>query len=121
MNSVFVELRFWLLVLFSVLAPSAVYWGLLAKRAISRYTVLGLGVVLLIMAGIDAYLLQSLAEMAKRTSSTLDDSIFLSELSVALYLFPLTFGGIGVNLVSHVLIRHLEQAEARFDKTRKGD
>jgi hypothetical protein len=30
------------------------------------------------------------------------------------------FGGIGVNLISHILLRHLSEAEARFDKEHPG-
>ena len=29
---------------------------------------------------------------------------------------PVVFGGIGVNLISHVLLRHLTEAEGRFDR-----
>jgi hypothetical protein len=29
---------------------------------------------------------------------------------------PAVFGGIGVNLISHVLLRHLAEAEERFDR-----
>ena len=121
LNSVFVEMQFWLLVVFSLLLPAAVYWGLLVKHAISRYTVLVFGVALVLIAGVDVYLLQSLAVKAKATISSVDDSVFLSELSVALYLFPLAFGGVGVNLISHVLVQHLEKAEARFDTAHPED
>ena len=41
-------------------------------------------------------------------------SVFLSEVSFALYLFPLMFGGIGVNMVSHALVNHPTAAESRF-------
>jgi len=43
-------------------------------------------------------------------------AVFVSEVSFALYLFPLMFGGIGVNMVSHVLVNHLTAAENRFAK-----
>lgn len=33
---------------------------------------------------------------------------------MALYLFPAMFGGIRVNIISHVLLRHLDEAELRF-------
>jgi hypothetical protein len=42
--------------------------------------------------------------------------IFSSELSMALYLLPAVFAGIGVNLLSHVLIGHLNEAEQKFDQ-----
>ena len=45
-----------------------------------------------------------------------DDAWFSSELTIARYLLPVVFGGIGVNLISHVLLRHLTEAEGRFDR-----
>ena len=113
--TVFVELRFWLLVLFSLLVPLFIY-GLLKKRTISRASVLAFGLLLVAIAGADVYLLQSLQSLARRSTSLIDDGIFASELSVALYVIPILFGGIGVNLVSHVLIAHLLKAEKQFDK-----
>lgn len=114
--SVFVELRFWLLVAFSLVLPAGIYGLLLATRSISRTAVLGFGVALVVIAGVDVYLLQSLASVAKVTPSLSDDALFTSELSVALYLLPVVFGGIGVNLISHVLLHHLSEAERRFDR-----
>lgn len=115
-GTVFVELRFWLLVLTSLVLPVGIYAWLLARQAVSTLLILVLGMVLLLLSGIDVYLLQSLANTAKHSISLADDALFLSEVSVALYLLPVLFGGIGVNLVSHVLIRHLEAAEAKFDR-----
>ena len=108
-QTVFVEVQFWLLVLFSIVVPVLIYVGLLKRRNISRNTVLVFGVVLLLISGVDIYLLQVLSKMAKTSVSHWDNSVFLSELSMALYLLPLTYGGIGVNLISHVLIRHLSR------------
>jgi hypothetical protein len=117
-KTVFVEIQFWLLVLFSIIVPVAIYYGLLKRRNISRNTVLLFGVVLLLISGVDIYLLQVLSKMAKTSLSHWDNSVFLSELSIALYLLPITYGGIGVNLISHVLIRHLSRAERRFEQMR---
>ena len=114
--NVFMELRFWLLVVFSVVLPAVLYAGSMAIRAISRAAVAVLGLSLVLVAGIDVYLLQSLAAMARATLSVVDDAVFLSELSIALYVLPLMLGGIGVNLISHVLLRHLEAAEKRFER-----
>lgn len=72
-NSVFVELRFWLLVLCSLVAPLAIYATMLFKRAISRKTVLLLGVVLVGIAGLDVYLMQILSAKARLTPSLADD------------------------------------------------
>ena len=116
MKTGFMELHFWLLLLFSVVLPAAIYAGLLWRRVISRNTVLVFGLLLLIISGVDIYLLQVLANMAKTTASHWDNTVFLSEVSLALYLLPVTYGGIGVNLISHVLIRHLSHAERRFEQ-----
>lgn len=118
--SVFVELRFWVLVVFSLVLPAAIYAVLLVSRSISRAAVLGFGVALVLIAGVDGYLLQSLANLAKTSPSLADDAVFLSELSIGLYVLPLVCGGIGVNLISHVLLRHLGEAEARFEKEHPG-
>lgn len=119
--SVFVELRFWLLVVFSVVLPAALPAALMAIRAISRAAVAVLGLALVLVAGVDVYLLQSLAVLAKATQSLADDGVFLSEVSIALYVLPLMLGGIGVNLISHVLVRHLEAAEKRFERRNPHD
>lgn len=116
--SVFLEIRFWLLVAFSFVFPVALYGVALAKRAIARNTVLLLGLSLVVIAGIDVTLLQSLATTAKRTPSLADDAVFVSELTLGLYLLPVMFGGIGVNVLSHVLVRHLGEAEGRFEAER---
>lgn len=118
--SVFVELRFWVLIVFSVVLPAGIYAALLRTRAISRMAVLGFGVALVLIAGVDVYLLQSLTSVAKITPSLADDAVFRSELSIALYVLPVVFGGIGVNLISHILLQHLSEAETQFDKEHPG-
>ncbi|CAN7208613.1 hypothetical protein LJR118_000674 [Acidovorax sp. LjRoot118] len=118
--SVFVELRFWVLVVFSLVLPAGIYAALLRTRAISRLAVLGFGIALVLIAGVDVYLLQSLAALARHTPSMADDAVFLSELSIALYVLPVVFGGIGVNLISHVLLHHLTEAEKRFEREHPG-
>lgn len=47
-----------------------------------------------------------------------EDLYFASEVALALYLLPMVLAGIGVNLVSHVLVHHLAEAERRFDMAR---
>lgn len=118
---VFMEVRFWLLIGFSVVLPAGIYVLLWRVRAISRIAVLGLGIALVLISGVDVYLLQTLASMAKVTPSLADDALFTSELSLALYIVPVVFGGIGVNLISHVLVRHLTEAEKRFDREHLGE
>lgn len=114
--TIFTELRFWLLIVFSVVVPTWIYVALLRKRAISRATVLLFGFVLVLISGLDVYLLQSLANAAGSSPSLQDDKIFRSEVSLALYLFPVMFGGIGINIMSHILVSHLLDAEARFKR-----
>jgi hypothetical protein len=120
-TTVFTEMRFWLLVVFSGVLPFAIYWMLLVKRAISRTTVLLLGLSLVAIAGVDVYLLRSLAALAKLTASIADDAVFVSEVSIALYLLPAMFGGIGINVISHVLVSHLVEAETRFKAENRDD
>ena len=76
---------------------------------------------LVLIAGVDVYLLQSLSSLAKTSPSLADDALFVSELSIALYVLPVVFGGIGVNLISHVLLRHLTEAEKRFEREHPRD
>jgi len=115
-ESVFAELSFWLMVIVSLVLPFTIYGVLMVKRAISRATVLVFGFTLVAIAGFDVYFLQHMATLAKATHSLADDAVFVSEVSFALYLFPLMFGGIGVNVISHVLVSHLVAAERRFAK-----
>jgi hypothetical protein len=114
--SVFVRIEFWLLVIFSFFAPVAIYATLMAKRSVRPRAVLWLGLAFLAIAAIDVYLLQSVASSSRQSASLADDAVFVSEISLALYLLPALFAGIGVNLVSHVLIRHLTDAEQRFER-----
>jgi hypothetical protein len=89
-------------------------------NSISRLTVLLFGFALIVLSAMDIYLLQILSKMAKHTPSMLDDKIFSSEISVALYLLPALFAGIGINVLSHILITHLTEAENRFDRKHPG-
>jgi hypothetical protein len=119
-QTVFFEATFWLLVLFSFVAPVVIYAVLLRTRSVSAATVLVLALVLIVIAGIDLYLLNRLATMARDSASLVDDAVFLSELRLALFLLPALFAGVGINLISHVLIRHLQKAEARFEAEHPG-
>ncbi len=114
-HTIFAELKFWLMVLASVVLPFGLYAVLMTKRAISRRTTLLLGFALVAIAGMDVYFLQILARAAKSTPSLADDAVFVSEVSIALYLLPAMFGGIGVNVISHVLLMHLDDANRQFN------
>ena len=100
----------------SIVLPVSLYTILMVKRAISRPTTLLLGFALVAIAGLDVYFLQVLSPAVKLTPSHADDAVFLSEVSLALYLIPAMFGGIGVNVISHVLVRHLDDANYRFNQ-----
>lgn len=115
-ESIFFETGFILLVICSLVLPIALYAYMMRKRAISRKTVLSLGVLLIVLSGADIFLLQQLKAFAQASSSLLDDLFFISEISVALYLLPALFAGVGINMISHVLIRHLSEAERRFER-----
>jgi hypothetical protein len=115
-DSVFVETEFFVLILFSVVLPACLYAYMMWKQAISRRTVLLFGIILIAISGTGIFLLQRLAEIARTSPSLFDNVIFASEISVALYLLPALFAGIGINILSHVLISHLADAERRFDR-----
>ena len=112
----FVEVKFWLFAACSVVVPVVIYGVLLAKRAVSHLTVLVLGLMLVVIAGVDLYLMQGLIATSKVTPSLADDAVFASEVTIALYLLPALFAGIGINLISHVLIRHLGPAERAYEQ-----
>jgi hypothetical protein len=115
-ESVFVEVEFFALIVFSFILPVSIYGYMMWKRAISRKVVLLFGAILIGISGVDIFLMQRLAVMAKNSSSLIDARIFASEISVALYLLPALFAGIGVNLISHVLTNHLSDSERQFDQ-----
>ncbi len=119
-ESVFAQRAFWMLVVFSLVLPVGIYAVLWLRRAVSPATVLAFGCALVAVAGVDVYLLQILSTAARKTPSLADDAVFASELYTALYLLPAMFGGIGVNIASHVLIRHLSEAEQRFKREHPG-
>ncbi len=117
-NTVFTEIRFWLLIVFSIVLPFCIYGVLMMKRAISRLAVLLFGITLVMIAGVDFYLLHSLAGEIKRVV-TADDAILIDEISFALYVLPALFAGVGINVVSHILVSHLVEAEERFKQEKK--
>jgi hypothetical protein len=89
---------------------------MMVKRVISPRTVMALGFALIAIAGLDVYALQSLAARSKPTPSLADAKVFLSQVTLALYLLLAMFGGIGVNVVPPILVRHLVDAEERSAK-----
>ena len=118
-DSIFFEIEFVALIIFSLILPICIYAYMMWKKAISRKTVLLYGAILIAISGVSVVLLKRLAEMANASLSSLDSQIFSSEISLALYLLPALFAGIGINIISHVLISHLSDAEKRFDRERR--
>lgn len=115
-STVFAESKFWLMIMASVVLPFGLYTVLMTKCAISGRTTLLFGFALVAIAALDVYFLQILSRAAKSTPSLADDAVFVSEISLALYLLPVMFGGIGVNVISHVLVKHLDDANRRFNE-----
>jgi hypothetical protein len=112
-DSVFVQLSFWALILFSMVLPICMFLMLHKRRAISPATVLLLGLTLVCISGADVGLLHSIQNEVQLTPSSLDD-MFASEMAIGLYLVPALFGGIGINLITNVLQDHLHAAESRY-------
>ena len=115
-DSVFFEFAFLGLVASSLLAPSVIFGLMMWRRAMSRITVLLFGVMLILLSGVDGALLVALESAAKLTPSLIDDRLFASEISIALYVLPAVLAGIGTNIVSQLLIKHLEDLEREFDR-----
>lgn len=113
--TIFTEFRFWALVSFSLVLPSAIFFTLFVRRAFSKITVLVFGLLLVAMASVDLVLLRALSSAALATPSLADDRVFASELSVALYILPAAFGTLGFNMASHVLMHYLRKKEQRFE------
>jgi len=116
-NSIFVEKEFILLIVASIIVPVGLYAFMMMKKSLSRAKVMLLGVTMVFIAGVNVVLLHRLAAMAKVSASLLDDRVFTSEISLALYLVPALFAGIGINIISHVIVRHLDDAEKQFERT----
>lgn len=115
-KSAFFEIEFILLILFSFVFPAGLYGYMMWKKVISRKSVLIFGIILIAISGVSIILLQRLNGIAKMSLSNIDDQMFSSEVSLALYLLPALFAGIGVNIISHLLISHLDEAEKKFDR-----
>ena len=118
-RSAFFETEFYLLVATSFVLPVAIYAYLMWRQLLSRTTILLFSSLLLALSGVDVYLLRALRALASASPSQVDDQIFASELSVALYLLPAVFAGIAINVISHTLTRHLDEAEHRFQAAQR--
>ena len=88
-NTIILRMEFWALVLASLLIPMTIYIVLIQIRKISRLIIGIIGVVLLMLSGVDVVLLQMLNDIAKKTTTLLDDRFFSSECAFAFYILPL--------------------------------
>jgi len=120
-DGLLIKTEFWSLVLFSLVLPVGIFWGLMRTRKISHGTVLGFGMLLVVLSGLDFGLLKQIFAMTSSMPSLADDKIFKSEFSIALYLLPVLYAGVGTNMISHILISHLTGAEQAFDRAKANE
>jgi hypothetical protein len=106
-QSTFIEGEFLVLVLLSVLIAALIYRALWSRRSLSRTRALIFGLTLIVLAGVDMFLLRMLTSLARVSGSMFDSVVFNSELTVALYILPTLFAGTGINVVSHLVIHPL--------------
>ena len=106
-DSILIKAEFWGLVAVSIALPVAVIWHLVRVVRISRALLIGYSITLMGVSGLDAVLIKAIAVLARQTSSLADDKVFLGEYSLALYLLPLISAGVGMNLLTYTITRHL--------------
>lgn len=114
-ESVFFKLEFFLLLFFSLILPIGLYIYMMRKRVISKTKVIIFSISLILIAAVNVLYLKRLESMSKISPSLVDDQVFASEITIALYIFPAVFAGLGINMVSHILISHLSEAEKRLN------
>lgn len=107
MEVTWLRAEFWLLVLTSLALPLYIVVHLLRVQDISRWLLLIFALLLLVLSGLDIILLKDVMALAEHSRTLLDDAVFRSEYSLALYLLPLLAAGLGINLLSHVITQHL--------------
>ncbi len=110
-HSIYLEHEFWGLILCTIILPAWIFIWLARNRKFSRLTLTTIGVMLVTFTGLDVIFLRRLSDKAKATATLMDDRIFSSEISIALYIIPMILAGIGVNLISYVLCEHLSIKE----------
>jgi hypothetical protein len=76
------------------------------KRSFSRIAMVMIGLAMRMISGVDIVLLQKRFAMASQSSDLMDDALFSSKPSLALYLLPLVLTGLGINVISHMLPSH---------------
>jgi len=108
-DTVFVQSEFWALVCLSIGVPALAYgWAARRPRLMWAATCL-LGLLMVAVSATDVVLLQVLRRAALRSLDRADDAWFGSEIAIALYAFPILYGGVGVNFISAGLIEHFQR------------
>ena len=118
-DGLLIKTEFWSLVFFSLVVPAGIFWGLMSTRKMSHGTVLRFGILLVVLSGLDFGLLKQIFAITRAMPSLADDKIFNSEYSIALYLLPVLYAGVGTNMISHILISHLKGAEQAFEEDKE--
>jgi hypothetical protein len=67
---------------------AAIYVTLLFQRAVSRATILMVGLTLVAISGVNLFLPQRRQTMSKLTPSLLDDAVFNSEVTIGFFCGP---------------------------------
>jgi len=119
MRPVYFEMHLLLLILASIVLPLGIYGFLYSSSVIGRGTVMVFALVLLVIAGADVALLHGLNGRIQEGPLLLYGYLFSEQLATALYVLPAVLAGLGINLMSHVLIHHLNEAEQRFNYERQ--
>ena len=117
---IYLEFEFWGLLVCTGIIPFVTLLWMMRQRHFQRSILVTIGTFLVFLSGLDAIFLQRLSTKAKASANILDDRIFASEISIALYIIPLILAGIGVNLASYVLCEHLKITEL-IDKEGTGE
>ena len=107
-DTLLIRFEFWALVLVSLALPISVVAMLLRATVISRTALISCAVVMILLAGLDIGLLRTVMALARETPGMVDDTVFLSEYSVALYLLPYLGAGVGINLLTYAITQHLQ-------------
>lgn len=107
---------FWVMGITSLILPIGIYFYLFQKKMMSETVIVLFGFALIGIAGLDLFLLQLVSSEIRLLPVRVNSVVFLSELSVARYFFPAVFGGLGLNIISHMLTAHLIKAKKRFNE-----
>ena len=106
-ETLLVRFEFWGLVIAAIALPLIVLMALLKSKTIARARLIGCAAFLILLGALDIGLLRSVMVLARSTPGFVDDAVFLSEYSAALYILPYLSAGVGVNLLTHAITHHL--------------